>query len=66
MSMDIDVYEFKETLKEFEGDDNDSFLNFSEDKGVAVIEVGKTSKAVDKRLKELGYKTGERVLVVVQ
>jgi len=34
----IDVYEFKETLKEFEGD-NDNFLNFSEDRGVAVIDI---------------------------
>jgi len=62
---DIDVYEFKETLKEFEGD-KDSFLEFSENKGVAVIEVGKTNKDIDKKLKTLGHKKGERVLVVVQ
>ena len=66
MSMDIDVYEFKETLKEFEGDNKDSFLKFSDKKGVAVIEVGKTSKAIDKKLMNMGYKVGERVIVVVQ
>ncbi len=60
--MDIDLYEFKETLKEFE---NDDFIEFAE-KGVAIIEVGKTNREIDKRLKSLGYKIGERVLVVVQ
>ena len=60
---DIDVYEFKETLKGYEDDD---FLDFSEDKSVAIIEVGKTSKEIDKKLINMGYKVGERVLVVVQ
>jgi len=62
---DIDIYEFKETLKEFEGDKY-NFIEFSEDKGVAVIEVGKTNKVIDKKLIDMGYKIGERVLVVVQ
>ena len=62
---DIDIYEFKETLKEYDCD-LDDFLSFSEDKGVAVIEVGKTNKEIDKKLKTLGHKKGERVLVVVQ
>ncbi|MDO8622898.1 MAG: hypothetical protein Q7R52_01525 [archaeon] len=66
MSMDIDVYDFKETLKKFEDKDSD-FLDFSDQKGVAVIEVGKTkNKAIDKKLMNMGYKVGERVLVVVQ
>jgi hypothetical protein len=60
---DIDVYEFKETLKGYEDDD---FLDFSTDKGVAMIEVGKTNKEMDKKLINMGYKTGEKVLVVVQ
>ena len=61
--MDIDIYEFKETLKDFEDDD---FIKFSEEKRVAVIEVGKTNKVIDKKLLNLGYKLGEKVLVVVQ
>jgi len=61
--MDIDLYEFKETLKGF---DNDNFISFSEDKGVSVIEVGKTTAEMDKKLVSMGYKQGERVLVVVQ
>ena len=61
--MEIDLYEFKETLKEFE---DDSFVSFSEDKGVSVIEVGKTTVEMDKKLVSMGYKQGERVLVVVQ
>ena len=61
--MDIDLYEFKETLKEF---DDDNFVSFSEDKGVSVIEVGKTTAEMDKKLVSMGYKQGERVLVVVQ
>jgi hypothetical protein len=63
MGMDIDIYEFKETIKQFE---DDSFIKFSEEKGVAVIEVGKTNKATDKKLLDLGYKKGDKVLVVVQ
>jgi len=63
MSKDIDLYEFKKTLKDFEDDD---FLNFSEEKGVAVLEVGKMNKEIDMKLKSLGYRDGERVLVVVQ
>jgi hypothetical protein len=65
MGMDIDIYDFKETLKEFE-DEKDKFIQFSEDKGVAIIEVGKTNKATDKKLLSLGYKLGDKVLVVVQ
>ena len=61
--MDIDLYEFKETLKEF---DNDKFVSFSEDKGVSVIEVGKTTAEMDKKLIARGHKKGERLLVVVQ
>ncbi len=60
---DIDLYEFKETLKDFE---DEKFLDFAEDKGVAVLEVGKTSREIDNKLIALGYKKGERVLVVVQ
>ena len=64
--MDVDIYEFKETLKEFEGN-KDTFINFSEEKGIAIIEVGsKANKEIDKKLKEMGYKAGEKVLVVVQ
>jgi hypothetical protein len=47
MSMDIDIYEFKETLKEFEDDD---FIKFSQEKSVAIIEVGKTNKKIDRKL----------------
>lgn len=61
--MDIDLYEFRGTLKEF---DNDDFIEFAEEKGVAVLEVGKTNKETDRKLKEAGYKSGDRVLVVVQ
>lgn len=61
--MDIDVYEFKETLKEFDEKDFD-FLEFS--KQAAVIEVGKTNKETNKKLRKVGYKISERVLVVVQ
>lgn len=61
--MDVDLYEFKETLKKFEEDD---FLEFSQEKGLAVIEVGKTTKELDEKLMSKGYKHGERILVVVQ
>jgi Mrp family chromosome partitioning ATPase len=60
---DIDVYDFKGTLKEYE---DDSFLDFTDNKAVAVIEVGKTNKEIDKKLIEMGYEIGDRVLVVVQ
>lgn len=61
--MDIDLYEFKETLKQFE---EDKFIKFSEKKSVAVIEVGKTNKEIDKKLLKIGYKIGEKFLVVIQ
>ena len=61
--IDIDLYEYKTTLKEF---DDDEFIEFSENKGVAIIEVGKTNKEMDKKLMVEGYKKGDRVLVVVQ
>jgi hypothetical protein len=60
---DIDLYEFKKTLKEFE---NDKFIDFAEQKGVAVLEVGKTSEDLDKTLLAEGYKKGDKVLVIVQ
>lgn len=63
MSMDIDLYEYKTTLKKFEDDD---FIGFSETKGVAVIEVGKTSKEIDEILLSEGYKIGDRALVIIQ
>jgi hypothetical protein len=61
--MDIDLYEFKETIKKFE---EDEFIQFSEEKQVTIIEVGKTNKITDKKLLSLGYKIGEKVLVVIQ
>ena len=61
--LSIDLYEFRGTLKEFEDDD---FVEFAEEKGVAVLEVGKTNRETDRKLKEAGYKLGDRVLVVVQ
>jgi hypothetical protein len=61
--MDIDLYEFKETLKKFE---EDKFIEFREDKSVAIIEVGKTNINIDKILKEKGYKEGEKILVIIQ
>lgn len=61
--MDIDLYEFKCTLKKF---GEDKFIKFSEEKVVSLIEVGKTSREIDKKLKENGYKKGNKVLVVIQ
>ena len=61
--MNLDLYEFKETLKKI-GDKKLKNIDFCEDKGVAVIEVGKSK--FDKELIRLGYEKGERVLVVVQ
>ncbi len=63
--MDIDLYEFKETLKKLDEEDF-NFLKLNLDKGVAIIEVGKASKEIDNRLRGLGYKKGEKVLAVVQ
>lgn len=57
MSVDIDLYEFKETLKDFDYE-KDDFIKFEHEKGVAILEVGKTNKEIDKRLKELGYRKG--------
>jgi hypothetical protein len=64
--MDIDLYEFKGTLKKFDYSKDSKFLNFCEDKSLAVLEVGKASKEIDSELLSLGYKKGEKVLVVVQ
>jgi len=61
--MEIDLYEYKTTLKKLE---NDDFIELAENKGVAVIEVGKTKKEIDKKLMAKGYKKGERVLVIIQ
>ena len=61
--MEIDLYEYKTTLKKLE---NDDFIEIAENKGVAVIEVGKTKKEIDKKLMAKGYKKGERVLVIIQ
>lgn len=63
MGIDIDLYEYKTTLKEYE---DDKFIEFSERKGVAIIEVGKTSKEMDSKLLKEGYKKGDKVLVVIQ
>jgi len=63
MSKDIDLYEYKTTLKEF---DDDEFIEFSENKGVAILEVGKTNKEMDKKLLKEGYKKGDKVLVIIQ
>lgn len=61
--MDIDLYEFKETLKKFE---EDEFIQPILDKQIAYIEVGKTSPQIDKKLLKKGYKKGDRLLVVIQ
>jgi|WetSurMetagenome_2_1015567.scaffolds.fasta_scaffold396454_1 hypothetical protein len=66
MSKDIDLYEFKGTLKKFDCSKGSRFLNFCEDKAVAVMEVGKTNKGIDSELLSLGYKKGEKVLIVIQ
>ncbi|MFH1365035.1 MAG: hypothetical protein ABIH28_00430 [archaeon] len=61
--MEIDLYEFKGTLKKFEGD---NFIEFCEDKSVSIIEVGKTNKEINKRLEAEGYQKGDKVLVIIQ
>ena len=61
--MEIDLYEYKTTLKKLE---NDDFIELAENKGVAVIEVGKTKKEIDKKLLKEGYKKGDKVLVIIQ
>jgi len=63
--MDLDLYEFKETLKKVDNKEL-AKLKLCEDKGVAVLEVGKNNKEIDKKLLSLGHKKGESVLVVVQ
>lgn len=65
MSIDLDLYEFKETLKKLENSDL-AKLKLCEDKGVSVLEVGKNSREIDRKLAGLGYKMGEKVMVVVQ
>ena len=60
---DIDIYEFKKTLKKFEGDD---FIQEVSDKSVGLIEVGKTTLELDEKLIKMGYKKGEKLLVVIQ
>ena len=62
---DVDLYDFKETLKEFQKNDF-NFIDIREEKGVGLIEVGKTTKRLDKKLLMKGYKKGERLLVVIQ
>lgn len=61
--MDIDLYEFKETLKKFE---HEEFLEFAEEKSIAIVEVGKMTKKIDKKLIQQGYKRGEKVFLVIQ
>jgi hypothetical protein len=60
---DIDIYEFKKTLKKFESDD---FIQEVTDKSVGLIEVGKTTSELDEKLIKMGYKKGEQLLVVIQ
>lgn len=60
---EIDIYEFKKTLKKFEGDD---FIQEVQDKLVGLIEVGKTTPELDRKLIKMGYKVGEQILVIVQ
>lgn len=61
--MDIDLYEFKETLKKFE---DEEVLEFAQEKSIAIVEVGKTTKEIDKKLIQHGYKKGEKVFLVIQ
>lgn len=60
--LDIDLYEFKGKIKEFQAEK----IEFCQDKGAAIIEVGKAGAKIDKRLRQMGCKDGQRVLVVVQ
>ena len=62
---DIDVYEYKETLSELpEG--YEEWVDVQLDKEVGIVEVGKCPKDINDKLKEIGYKEGDNVLVVIQ
>lgn len=64
--MEIDLYEFKDTLKKFEDKDM-SLLDLEQDKAVAIIEVGKTNnKILNQKLLSKGYSKGDKVLAVIQ
>lgn len=62
--MDIDVYEIKGTLKEFE--DTEDWIEYPEDKRVGLIDVENTPIKIRKKLIEMGYNETDRVLVIIQ
>ena len=63
MGTEIDLYEFKETLKEYEDDD---FIEIVEDKTVGMIRVNKSPKEIKDRLLKMGYQEDDDVLVIIQ
>ena len=63
MGTEIDLYEFKETLKEYEDDD---FIEIIEDKAVGMIRVNKSPKEIKDRLLKMGYQEDDDVLVIIQ
>lgn len=50
--MDIDVYEFKETLKKFE--DTEDWIEYPEDKRIGLIDIAKAPKKIKKQLIDMG------------
>ena len=63
MGVDIDLYEFKETIKKYE---NEDFFDDFQCRTAKLIKVGETTKKIDKRLFELGYKKGETAMIILQ
>lgn len=62
---DIDLYEFKETLAKL-CEHGDNWIKVIEDKGIGLIEVGKCPAKVNKKLRAMGYQTGQELLVIIQ
>jgi hypothetical protein len=67
MGVDIDYYEYKETLKRYDEKD-DEWLKSPEAKDVRYVTVGgkKVPKKVNETLKAHGYKKGDVALVIIQ
>ena len=67
MGIDIDYYEYKETLKSYE-DEDDEWLEHPEAKDVRYVTVGgrKVPEEVNELLRSHGYKDDDVVLVIIQ
>ena len=63
MGTDVDVYGFEGTLEDYREQD---WIKIVEDKSVGMVDFEKCPEEIKIKLGLLGYKEGDRVLVVIQ